>query len=649
MTVGESHPTASSSVVATPTAVLDASITTVPPTVTTRAVSDTRKRRRVSTDVDGPSAQTDAVPRVQDPVVALTPHAAPTQHATTMAISISSSSSVEELQDPPALTTSDIEMDDVAIPDPDEMELSTAHIRRFYGLPPTYTADAYRPRPVLAAPGCLSGPGVPGTPPRVRQAPGASFMVQRYLDEQAQREDNPYVLVREDFAGGSIEALIIGDSTNPFIARQGDVSHPALYVSAVEKALPASLGIGKGKAPQRNATAGPSNTIRSDAADAQPLPPPTYVPPPRPVHYAPGPFPNFATTPITPIFPAHLTPLHFPPVPPAVPAPSVEPAFPAGPIAPLPQAHGFSAPSMMTRAPPGGWLPLQGDDFFWPYGNMEQSQLAVWTTDPNPCVLLHFLARSGNDPGNHGRVTMAQTIFHKVYDIRTATITQPIAANPQPRPNAYPTFYRVSNITIPQRNALLRDQWISTTDGTVGILAAPHEPPTFMGGWRFPGRLVIGEPSDEGIAQGFLAGFESPNLASLITTLLIADISSGGRWRHLSVDDARRLVLQSIRVRQIRLREGIDEEPIALLYVESPTADAAEWVNFRRQVREQVYGGAYAGPPELITDCFFWTDVPKATSKTEEAAAAAVEDEEAGRGVTALVDVVMDRKALEPM
>ncbi|KAH9927730.1 uncharacterized protein B0H18DRAFT_1118259 [Fomitopsis serialis] len=548
LSVGKGHPAATSSTAATSAAIVPAPEAADPPTTTTRAVSDTRKRRRVSTDVDGTTAQTSTIPRIQDPVVAPTLPVTPTQRAGAAVISISSSPIVDDLHDPPAATTSDMEMDDVVMLEGDEIPLSTGQIRMFYGLHPTYTADEYRPRPIFAAPGCLSGPGVPGAqPPRVRQAPGATYMVQRFLEEQSQQETSPYVLVREDFAGGNIEDLYtpatsprlayakipvgpppsrepsaafnLSADMNPFLGRQGDPLSPALYTPKVHNAPLSSLD--KGKAPQRNATAGPSNASR-DVDPATYQRPPPIVPPtfshPHPVHYAPGPFPNFPPAPVTPIFPTEPTIHHFLPIPPTEPAIPAEPAFPTGPIAPLPQAHGFSAPGAMTRPPPGGWLPLQGDDFFWPYGNMEPSQLAVWTTDPEPCVLLHFLGRSGNDPGNHGRVTMAHTILRKVYDIRSASITQPIAANPQPAPNAYPTFYRVSDITIPQRDALLRDQWISTTDGTIGIIAAPHEPPTFMGGFRYPGRLAR-TSSNEDIARGFQDGFESEDLGPYITAL----------------------------------------------------------------------------------------------------------------------------------
>ncbi|KAH9930784.1 uncharacterized protein B0H18DRAFT_1116891 [Fomitopsis serialis] len=572
-----------------------------------RSISDVRKCRRISTDVDGESAPIGTIPKVQD-----TPTTPARPPAATQPTVISLISPAGSDNDPPAVTTSDLEADDVEMRDPDDFELSTATMRMFYGLDPNYTADSYHPRPIVAVPAHLFPDDRTIHPPHVWNVPGSSERVQQYIESQHVRERNPYVLAVAEQVEGDIEDLY-ASAAPPDTSERHPSRHLTSNIAAPQAVRPPprsfpSVGISMGdhRSPsmrsnnmRREPTAGPSRSRAGSPRMIPPRSPPNRLHP-HPVHYAPGPFPNFPDPDVSPV-PAYRAapPTHdHSAAPPA-------PYFPAGPIAPLEPAHGPIAPRSMTRTPPGGWPIVQGDDPFWPYANIQAEQLVEWTTKWEPCVLIHFVGRSAGDKGNYARQCTADTILKKVFDIPDAVVTQPIPANPQPRPNAEPIFYRVDNITVAQRDRLLRKPWASTIYGTFGVVPAPHEPPTFIGGWRYPQRL--GTTSATGMADVIRKDFEVGVLADHAHSLLVSDIRGDGRWRHLTVNEAHTLIVQSVRVRLITVREGRDddEELIALLYIESPTSDAAEWINFRDAIRHHVFGSAYAGPPELVTSSFY--------------------------------------------
>ncbi|KAH9916627.1 uncharacterized protein B0H18DRAFT_958762 [Fomitopsis serialis] len=363
----------------------------------------------------------------------------------------------------------------------------------------------------------------------------------------------------------------------PMGVNQGDPLAPSMYVITLQDEYPGSpLVTTNDTSTMPHFSRRPTSPPGSAAGMLPPRSPPNLLHP-RPVHYAPGPFPLFPDDPIAPPRARPITPpapFNVRPIAPLAP-------FPAGPIAPLPPSHGSSGPRTMTRAPPGGWFPVQSDDPYAPYGNVQAEQLVLWTTADDNCVLIHFPGTGACDKGNYGRLCVAAAILKNEFGAPDATVTQPIAANPQPRPNAEPHYYRVGNLTIAQRERILRQQWASTTYGTFGAIAAPHDPPTFIWGFLHPERL--GVTTEEGLAAAFGDGFKSAVLSGITINHITTDINAGGRWRHLTADAAFRLIIQSIRVRMITIREGRndDKELVALLYIESPTADAAEWVNFR--------------------------------------------------------------------
>ncbi|KAH9912452.1 uncharacterized protein B0H18DRAFT_961039 [Fomitopsis serialis] len=283
---------------------------------------------------------------------------------------------------------------------------------------------------------------------------------------------------------------------------------------------------------------------------------------PYPVHYAPGPFPNF---------PVDLAP----------PAPIAQdaPAGPAGPIAPLAPAPGAPPPLTTTRAPENGWPRIQGVGFDLVYANVLASQADEWRRARDYHVYIHFPGRGAHD---------------RAY-----------RRCPPTSPNSNPIYYRVGNLTVGQRDRLLREGWVSSRDGTFGVVSSEPSPPTFMGTFRHP--LRLGETSEEGMANAFKKGMRSEEMRQYLLTTLNSDIFAGGRWRRLTAQDAYELIISSITVKKILLRNTRDEEeePFAFLYMESPTSDPIEWLNFRNRVRTFTFGGLLAGPPELVTRSFY--------------------------------------------
>ncbi|KAH9923247.1 uncharacterized protein B0H18DRAFT_1120513 [Fomitopsis serialis] len=575
-----------------------------PPSAAPRQPSDVRKRRRVSTDTgDNFDENTGTVDRVQ---VSPPPISHNTLQAVNEAILVSSTSPVsggEERDDPPAVTTSDIEPEDVVMRSPDGSGHASNH-------PRTSTASTLtdpeltRPYTPLPSPGQRPAEGQPA-PRRSRPPYGSTAMIRQYIEDQNPPLRTIQSPVHRVYTENDIEDLytpagspdarqtrdlpphltpVAGPSHPmnpaaqvdvPFLA-QGDATPPALYAAELASASQARASAAdKGKGVLRRMFDNPLDFPYGDALDRPP--PPARSPSilhPHPVHYAPGPFNVPPAAPIA--LPTSA------PIPPST--------LPAGPIAPLAPAPGAPPPRTMTRTPPGGWIPIQGDDLDWAYQNILQSQIEEWDREEGESLFIHFPGQGSEDKGHHGRLTTAETIFTVHLRAPNARITQPIPAIKPTTPNSKPTFYRVSDLTPQQRAEFIRRPFVSTVDGTIGVFSTSREPPTFIGGWWQPERLG---KTDEEIVLGFLKGLTSKEIYDLVRSLIAVDIGTGGRWRHLTVEEAHRLVLKSVRVRQIRVREGrddSDEAPVVLLYIESPTSDANGWHAFRTRVREFAFG-----------------------------------------------------------
>ncbi|KAH9932546.1 uncharacterized protein B0H18DRAFT_1115793 [Fomitopsis serialis] len=578
-----------------------------------RSASEARKRRRVSEDVDGDNVMTGTTSRIQDAPAVASP-APRVEYRVDIGEVLGfprldwSPPPDDNRVDPPATTTSDLEERDFEMYDPvtgykdgDE----TLHRDRDEAISARTALDNMH----FARRLTTTDPPHGGAYPQ---------------DSEALREGNV-----EDLYASDNEPTYRTARTLPGPSRSWDQGAPrsqsrgignirdegdsmSRRMREIERASRSSHSV-----PYRasHLSPAPEQAVRTQAlANDVPLglrrPRSSSSMHPHPVHYAPGPFPDFPADPE-------------PPAPPAPPARNAR-AGPVGPIAPLAPTPGAPPPLAMTRTPPGGWPRIQGVDFTLVYANVLASQAEEWQKATDYHVYIHFPGRSAHDRGNFGRLCAADTTLRTCLGIPTASITQPIAAVTPTGPNSSPVYYRVGNLTIGQRDRLLREGWVSTRDGTFGVVSSEPSPPTFMGTFRHP--LRLGVTTEEGMADAFKKGLRSAAMYLLyLLSVLNGDILAGGRWRHLTAQEAFELIIDSVTVKKILLRNTRDEEeePFAFLYIESPTSDPAEWLNFRNRVRNFAFGGPLAGPPELVARTFYYVRKDKISAVGAEVAEAA--------------------------
>ncbi|TFY52421.1 hypothetical protein EVJ58_g10031 [Rhodofomes roseus] len=320
----------------------------------------------------------------------------------------------------------------------------------------------------------------------------------------------------------------------------------------------------------RSGTQPPRTPSRLPNVIHRPLTPPQA--PHNPVHFAPGPFPTVYNGPVQ------------------LPAP--HPALPP--------------PLVLTRSPPGGHRPIQGSDVYYFLRNILSSQLHAWSGIDDEFVFVQFPGKGAQDAGNHSRMHAVETVLTKHLNINGTTLFQPLPEVAQPRPNADPRWYRLGNLQPRDRDTLVNGVWWDAPEGTFCVIAPNKMPPTYIGTWRHSHRL--GSTTEEGMATGFRATLQANEPAAYIKAVLGADHRAGGRWRHYAIEESFQQIIASVSVRRLTLEaqgDGDVGEPVASLYIESPTIDAAEWVDFRTYLRGLTYGGTHAGPPELISETFF--------------------------------------------
>ncbi|KAH9932944.1 uncharacterized protein B0H18DRAFT_1115590 [Fomitopsis serialis] len=616
---------------------------------TPRSVSDVRKRRRASTDIDGDAATAGTVTRMQD-ATAVTNSGEQAVYVHDIGeilgfprFEYSPGPSGGDRADPDAMSAPNPELGDVEMYAPTPVsEQASGVTMRYAEKQPSFT---YARR----------GPDGSYSTQHIRSTDQSTYLTRSTVLHEGDFDDM-YVETRPPMfgtayttAGPSTQAQ--GPSTAPRLRTQGR-NTTVDDMNAGDRGGQSNITLPPHRPQHLSPAPGPANHSWDDAnpphAFRRPRSPSVLHP--HPVHYAPGPFPNF---------------LPAAPDEPAVPA---QPAVPTGPIQPLAPAQGAPPPLAMTRPPADGWPRIQGNVLDLPYQNVSPAQAAEWRKATDKHVFIHFPGRGVHDRGNFGRLCAADAILRTSLGVLTPSITQPIAAVPPTLPNSNPIYYRVGNLTTAQRDRLLREGWVSTNDGTFGIISSDPIPPTFIGAWRHPERL--GATTAEGMAHGFVEGMESEEMFQCIELTLTTDIGSGGRWRHVTVREAHRFIINSIKVRKIMLRMSRDdeEEPVALLYMESPTADATAWANFRERVRSFQFGGPYAGPPELITRPFYCLychsvdhpthacilpTTPGARTSTDAVVEVAEEaevvvEEEMGEAAAVVMETLLDSRARGP-
>ncbi|KAH9831177.1 uncharacterized protein C8Q71DRAFT_727006 [Rhodofomes roseus] len=477
-----------------------------------RIVSESRKRRRVTTDIDDGESNT-TVNRTQDaPVVPpLTPAKITVRRSSPL--SYLDDTPPKDRHDPPAITTSDLETSDIEMIDLDDEAVNRT---------------LHRPnRP----PANLYAHHVTGT-----TGPNASSSSKREGKRPARHEDFDGITSQTGPASGGPPHTHYSSASHNRAA-QGDPEAPLLYMHE--------------RGPQLDHNR-----------------PPTH---PRPVHYAPGPFPLLPD----------------------------EQAQAMAPLPTLPQ------PMALTRPPPDGHVQIQGNDPYFFLHNILVSQRSSWSTLKDIFLFIQFPGRGAQDSGNHARMSSAETVLTKYLDIYGSSLIQPLPETTQTKPNEPPHWYRLGNLTQQGRDKLIKRVWWSAPEGTFSVIDPDGRPPTYIGTWRDAHRL--GSTSEAGMAIGFRATLCDDQAAHFIKSILVDEYRRGRLGPRQRTDDTFDEIIRSVRVRKFMWkgpRNG-EEEPVASLYIDSPTRDAAEWAVFKTYLRQLTYGGAHAGPPELIVDAFF--------------------------------------------
>ncbi|TFY52424.1 hypothetical protein EVJ58_g10026 [Rhodofomes roseus] len=267
-----------------------------------------------------------------------------------------------------------------------------------------------------------------------------------------------------------------------------------------------------------------------------------------------------------------------------------------GPVAPMNQATLPFGHATAMPAPPGGFEEIVADDAYHKIEGQNAEQATAWFADQANAVLAAIPAQSANDPGRWERMEALRHHLRIHFGVPSAIITAPIPERPTNELNTPPIYFLIQGLTPAQRQAILRQRWLSTPAFTAYFTHLGIEPSTLVGFWT--DLQCFGDASPEGIRAAFARVWQGTSVAPGIRGLIERDIQSGGRWRNMSIDQAFNTILASIRVRILPFhsRGGI-LEPLAVVYCEPPTASVADWTFFQSLVGFQQYGSAFTGHP----------------------------------------------------
>ncbi|KAH9910872.1 uncharacterized protein B0H18DRAFT_962734 [Fomitopsis serialis] len=333
----------------------------------------------------------------------------------------------------------------------------------------------------------------------------------------------------------------------------------------------------------------------------------TWASSPIPIRRTPTPPPPYGRQPsLQPAAPPVLAPIHqFPdfqraaaraPRPPA----GLPPPIPPPPHAPHhPPPYRLAPPNALTRPPTGGWRRVEGGDIFWRIRGMDSDQVEAWMQDI-PEV-------GAADPGVWDRLLAIKAALRRYFAMNDVTVTAALPGPGPQRPNSEPFFHIIRGITQAQANDLAQCRWLSAPEITLGFEPWRFDAPFFLGAWRHIERF--GDTSEDGMASSVRDAFEDDEIANAIRGLIAEDIAAvGGLWTGFDVDDVFDILLDSIMVRSLPWRRNPrTAEPLALIYCQSPTADATAWLHFRNIVQHLRFGSAQTGAPEFTTSRLWCT------------------------------------------
>ncbi|TFY51278.1 hypothetical protein EVJ58_g10653 [Rhodofomes roseus] len=631
--------------------------------VTPSSAREPRKRRRLSTDVGNDNAGTTSrtqlspaaantttshnSPRVSAPARA---PAAPTLETTALTPTPATAATALERPDPPAATTSDYGSDALSYYDPGEAydnEPMTMRLHRLAGINPTTVPPLLRAQPVAAV----------EEPPHHSQHRTARWVQGQHASPPTMgpnaggRHAAPDMDTRHSlydiYTSASMPRSYV-PSMRTDAGRQGDDETPLAYGARALQREPDRAQ----QQPEAHPVLGdPPNHGGRSSRRATMSRAPLYAPYPQPFasssrrtnRSTPSPMqispPTPRTTPTpsgrptTRVHPLHMTPLHVhtptpAPAPPhapphaPTPAPPHAPAPPAAHTAPTPPpihaqgpapALAYAAPIAPLIAPAGppaftpnpatGWPEIEGTSFFWRFDNMLETQVHDWTSDPNLHMLGHVAGNSADDDGHVARTQTIDNVLRTSFGITNARITPAVPAIRQQSYGRPPFFYHIGNLSQADYDLLSNTRWRSTAIGTVGFERPSHDPPTLVGMWERPERLSP-TLNEQELTEGFLEGLESLSLSTEIRNAVARDILAGGRWRHLTPEQAVAMVLRSVRVRVLQRQVQGHLHPVAVLYMQSPTADPGDWQLLCHRIQLHIFGHAHGGPLELCRESF---------------------------------------------
>lgn len=576
-----------------------------------RVTSDARKRRRAEKDVDGPDASGAVAQMVftQPAPGDITANAREAEELRT--------NTVRDATGNDRLEGSDVDMD-VALPEGDDVDLDTYRLMSFHGINPYDIRQSHLPPPVAPSPTPTANLGDNAyDPSRIREqrSPGGTLRIAPpHLVRAYRTEVDEHGHVRPSNPGPPTRR----PNSQPFQSGEfGDGS------SFDERAFRAATF----HAPPYQLRTGPTASGVQQGHQESPaayltratVPPGANAPPP---HLAPWPTARPSAAPL-PAQDAEGSPtrrdtsrIHLPPPPSRAPSPGRQQRHDDGlhlpPRAPpsYPTSRAQDAwrvatttstgPTMgpMTPVPRGGWRMVQGDSPMWKFVNQDTEQVSAWLRDDAPSCLAHIPGLGATDDGRWVRRGEMELTLRRFFNTDTISVTLPTPANPQPARNSHPYFCLVRAEDPDVVATLLRHVWMSMSHITMGFLRLDLDPPTLVASFQDIHAFVA--TTEDGIADLVVDALLT--MSDIVISLIIDDLANDGRWQSFSALEAFDTLLHSVRVRLVPRRiRGDIVDPIALVYCQSPTADAGGWEAFRHHLQHYQFGSAHSGRPRPCT------------------------------------------------
>ena len=209
-------------------------------------------------------------------------------------------------------------------------------------------------------------------------------------------------------------------------------------------------------------------------------------------------------------------------------------------------------------------------------------------------MVAHFAAHGAQDAGTNDRIDEAMTVLRSNFGIDTRRVrflpALPQSATGQQHANSLPTYAGVFGLDRETAWHLAQTGWISTPRVTFRVELAGNVPPSYLGAFTDIRRFGSTDPEEiEARIQDTIEN--DSDLHAMIFDAIVRDADNGGRWRHHEPDLVFEHIMDSIRVDILPYQSrGGAPEPLARLYIESPTWNAADWNTFRARIMALQFG-----------------------------------------------------------